>query len=175
MLKARTNHLSSCEGSWEEDLHMVERGKKKKGIKPTPPRRGTKWKGGGHLFSNREPQSLSAILPTSGKSQRWGEQRAILSARSKTSYLVIQTEETKLLAKFLRCHFYQHGIFIIRRIRTFMWPFCFLVYDSLLIKKKKWLVRWKGKDSDSHLQMRADRPAHPGVQVKGLREKRKVI
>ena len=38
--------------------------------------------------------------------------------------------------KVLRCHFYQHGIFIIRSIPTFVWPFCFLVCYSLLIKKK---------------------------------------
>lgn len=30
MLKGRTNHLSSCEGSKEEDLHMVKRKKKQK-------------------------------------------------------------------------------------------------------------------------------------------------
>lgn len=38
MLKAKTNHLSSCEGSKEEDLHMVKKEKEeeKEEIRPHP-------------------------------------------------------------------------------------------------------------------------------------------
>lgn len=35
--------------------------------------------------------------------------------------------------KVLRRHFYQPGIFTATRIWTFVWPFCFLVYYSVLI------------------------------------------
>ena len=100
MLKARTNHLSSCEGSQEEDLQMVKKRERENKTDPLPTEGPNKRRWTYFLLSNREPQSGHAILPAFGKSQQWGEQRAILSARSKTSYLGIQTKKTKVLPKF---------------------------------------------------------------------------
>lgn len=104
MLKAKTNHLSSCEGSKEEDLHMVKKEKEeeKEEIRPHLMEGQNERRSDRQIssFSNRGPQSSPAILPKLGRSQQGPEPRAVFSARSKISYLEIQAGETRVLPKF---------------------------------------------------------------------------
>lgn len=70
MMKVRTNQLSSCEGSREKDLHMVQ--KKRNKTDSTPQR--DQVKGGRHLFSNLRvsvPSFLHLANLSSGRAKSY--------------------------------------------------------------------------------------------------------
>lgn len=79
---------------------MVKTKEKEEQNRARPAEGGREGRKGAPLSSWRERLRSCPIFSSFGKARRWGEQTAILLARSKTSCLEIQAGETEVFAKF---------------------------------------------------------------------------